>query len=233
MEHTKMDICEDVVSQVEVFAYHALIQLDLPILQSNYEKYEKQFYDQFTILSYDLIFFTTNELSDIILYEVKDKSNFTEVNLEFYNQTLEKAKEDLRSQTGAMLTTLVKVNYTYEEASMLLYTMLLNVYEYIYSDLRDACVKEATATYMTNDLAHLTRDYMKDNLARVDIYFETLNVEEIKEQKAYEFYSVVCDLGGALGLFFGASLVAFVEAIDFWIIRGCFCRKKKKTDLSK
>ena len=45
------------------------------------------------------------------------------------------------------------------------------------------------------------------------------------------------DLGGALGLFFGASLLSFIETVDFWCTRnlggGCCPSKSKDKQKNK
>ncbi|XP_033116536.1 acid-sensing ion channel 3-like [Anneissia japonica] len=78
-----------------------------------------------------------------------------------------------------------------------------------------------TTLIKENSQVHLTTEFIKTNYGRVDIYFETLKVTEMTDQPRYQWFSLICDLGGLLGLFFGASIVAFVEAIDFWCIQCC------------
>ncbi|XP_077982540.1 acid-sensing ion channel 1B-like [Glandiceps talaboti] len=67
--------------------------------------------------------------------------------------------------------------------------------------------------------------YLIDNLSKVTIYFEDLKVESIVQQPGYTSFSLVCDIGGSLGLFFGASMVTFLEILDFFIVQ---CLKKGK-----
>ncbi|XP_072014236.1 acid-sensing ion channel 1A-like [Amphiura filiformis] len=77
----------------------------------------------------------------------------------------------------------------------------------------------------TTNMYDLTTKSMRSNMAMAEIYFGSMEVESITEQKDYELFQFICDWGGALGLFFGASLISFIETIDF------FCRdysRKKK-----
>ena len=41
------------------------------------------------------------------------------------------------------------------------------------------------------------------------------------------------DLGGALGLFFGASLLSFIETVDFWFTRSGGKKNNEKTNVQK
>ncbi|XP_077985245.1 acid-sensing ion channel 4-A-like [Glandiceps talaboti] len=72
---------------------------------------------------------------------------------------------------------------------------------------------------------NMCKEFMRTNLAEVTIYFEDLKVQTITQQPAYEAFNLLCDIGGSLGLFFGASIVTFLEILDFFIIH--FWKMKK------
>nr|XP_011416546.2 degenerin-like protein unc-105 [Crassostrea gigas] len=55
------------------------------------------------------------------------------------------------------------------------------------------------------------------NFLKVVIYYEDLNYEEIKEEPMYDGFQFISDIGGALGLFMGASILSFVEVFQFLI----------------
>ncbi|XP_071964122.1 uncharacterized protein [Antedon mediterranea] len=75
-----------------------------------------------------------------------------------------------------------------------------------------------------NSNSEIVKNYIQNNYGRVNIYFDTLRVEELTDQPRYELFSLICDFGGSLGLFFGASVVAIFETIEFWCIRRCGSR---------
>ncbi|XP_077983367.1 uncharacterized protein LOC144438198 [Glandiceps talaboti] len=97
-----------------------------------------------------------------------------------------------------------------------LYEELFPILYLIVKDYRDT---RATELLQNEDIVEICQNYMKKNLAKVTIYFEHLKVENIIQQPAYESFNLICDVGGSLGLFFGASMVTFLEIIDFFIVQ--------------
>ncbi|XP_072051789.1 uncharacterized protein [Amphiura filiformis] len=104
-------------------------------------------------------------------------------------------------------------NNTFQEVSQITYEMLLTTGRKIIE---------------STDLRSLITQYLRDNMVHVEIFFGDLKVEEIKEQTEYELFQFICDWGGALGLFFGASLQSFIEIIDFFCRRLCQKKNIKK-----
>ena len=49
----------------------------------------------------------------------------------------------------------------------------------------------------------------------VDIFYEELSYEEIEQNVAFEFLSLLSEIGGFLGLLLGASVLTVCELIDF------------------
>ena len=49
----------------------------------------------------------------------------------------------------------------------------------------------------------------------VDIFYEELSYEEITQNIAFEFLSLLSEIGGFLGLLLGASVLTVCELIDF------------------
>ena len=74
-----------------------------------------------------------------------------------------------------------------------------------------------------------TPTYVKNNFAKLNVYFEALNYETVEQKKAYEgqFYKVneqgltisvpglLGDIGGQMGLFIGASIMTILELFDY------------------
>ncbi|XP_072014353.1 uncharacterized protein [Amphiura filiformis] len=117
------------------------------------------------------------------------------------------------------------IDYVYEEFGFvdLYFTAFPILYEVTY-DLLSYYGNETNANA---DKVRMVTDYMSKNILHVEIFFGDLKVEQITEQPSYELFQFVCDLGGALGLFFGASLLSFIETLDFWFSPGRFGSSKK------
>ena len=49
----------------------------------------------------------------------------------------------------------------------------------------------------------------------VDIFYQELSYEEIQHNVAFEFLSLLSEIGGFLGLLLGASVLTVCELIDF------------------
>ncbi|XP_019631135.1 PREDICTED: uncharacterized protein LOC109475034 [Branchiostoma belcheri] len=64
---------------------------------------------------------------------------------------------------------------------------------------------------------NLPRSYedVRDNLVRVEVYYEELNYQSISEEWNYKEEDFLSDLGGLLGLYIGISFITLCEIIDF------------------
>ncbi|KAJ8012865.1 hypothetical protein DPEC_G00047320 [Dallia pectoralis] len=60
-----------------------------------------------------------------------------------------------------------------------------------------------------------TEEYIRDNFLVLDIFFEALNYETIEQKKAYDVAGLLGDIGGQMGLFIGASILTFLEILDY------------------
>ncbi|XP_070190671.1 degenerin-like protein unc-105 [Littorina saxatilis] len=56
--------------------------------------------------------------------------------------------------------------------------------------------------------------FFRKNLAKVHIYYKQLNYERIETEPAYNWYRLLSDLGGQLGLWLGFSLLTAVEFLE-------------------
>eukprot|EP00058_Branchiostoma_floridae_P010490 XP_002595978.1 hypothetical protein BRAFLDRAFT_96751 [Branchiostoma floridae] len=73
--------------------------------------------------------------------------------------------------------------------------------------------------------------YMQNNWASIDVFYEELNFEQITQKKAMTPGDLLSGLGGQLGLFVGASVITFMEFLEYLLKRLTYCcRKKKKTN---
>ncbi|XP_021358365.1 degenerin-like protein unc-105 [Mizuhopecten yessoensis] len=69
----------------------------------------------------------------------------------------------------------------------------------------------------------------RDNFVKLDVYFEDLNYEHIEEVPSYDEYQFLSDIGGATGLFIGASVLSLVEVVQILVesIRFAVSRLRK------
>ncbi|EDO48656.1 predicted protein [Nematostella vectensis] len=58
------------------------------------------------------------------------------------------------------------------------------------------------------------RQYLRDNLIEIKIYYEDLTYFDVQQVPSYDLYSLLGDVGGQIGLFLGASLLTVVEYLD-------------------
>ncbi|XP_077983993.1 acid-sensing ion channel 2-like [Glandiceps talaboti] len=71
--------------------------------------------------------------------------------------------------------------------------------------------------------AYMNIPPLEDSIVKVDIFFQELSIEEIKQQKSYDVFGLLCDIGGSLGLWLGGSILTLIEIIDI-CLKGCFNR---------
>ncbi|CAF0806804.1 unnamed protein product, partial [Brachionus calyciflorus] len=68
-----------------------------------------------------------------------------------------------------------------------------------------------------NDYFNFTgtnRRQMKKDLISLNVYYETLNYEEITEKESIDFVGLLSSIGGIAGLFLGISFLSLVEIIE-------------------
>ena len=62
----------------------------------------------------------------------------------------------------------------------------------------------------------------------VDIFYQELSYEEIQQNVAFEFLSLLSEIGGFLGLLLGASVLTVCELIDFVTLATIYRFKRDK-----
>ncbi|XP_013417917.1 acid-sensing ion channel 1-like [Lingula anatina] len=60
-----------------------------------------------------------------------------------------------------------------------------------------------------------TVEYIDRNLLKLRVFYKSLTVEKITQQEAYSMLALFADIGGALGLVLGSTLMTAVEIVDF------------------
>ncbi|KAI1728550.1 amiloride-sensitive sodium channel domain-containing protein [Ditylenchus destructor] len=57
--------------------------------------------------------------------------------------------------------------------------------------------------------------FVQENFAQINVFLHKMNVEHWIQEPTYSVWSLFCDIGGALGLFLGASLLTIIEVAYF------------------
>ncbi|XP_072171567.1 acid-sensing ion channel 2-like [Diadema setosum] len=60
----------------------------------------------------------------------------------------------------------------------------------------------------------MDRAYLEENVCAIDIYFTSMELTTIKQQAAYTPLALLSDIGGAMGLWLGGSLLTIYEVFD-------------------
>ena len=74
---------------------------------------------------------------------------------------------------------------------------------------------EAYRTQIKNN--PLTAEHYKENLLRLDIFFSQLKYTEMKTREGLTLMALLCDIGGALGLVLGSTVLTLMEFLDFFL----------------
>jgi hypothetical protein len=70
-------------------------------------------------------------------------------------------------------------------------------------------------------------DFVKNNVVFMEFFFSDKGRQMIHHREAYGLYSLLCDVGGAMALFVGASILTTFELIDAILHHACkkVCKK--------
>jgi hypothetical protein len=58
---------------------------------------------------------------------------------------------------------------------------------------------------------------LDENILQINIYFEAIAYESIKQAPVYEIIDLISDIGGTFGFFLGASFLSFIEFIELFL----------------
>lgn len=73
---------------------------------------------------------------------------------------------------------------------------------------------------------------LRSNVLKLNIFYEELNFEFIREERSYELANFVSDLGGSLGLWIGMSVLSFAEVFELLLLIGYALFRKLRRRLS-
>ncbi len=138
--------------------------------------------------------------------DVKDITEWIETNIS------ETSECDMKAYLVNLTTTNdLYIKYEAIEHNLIsMYTEYHNLYK---------TIKNNTSLMNSHDwgIFH-PEEFYQDNYVELIIYFESLSTTKISQFETDSLNSLICDLGGNLGLWLGGSLLTLVEIIDLAII---------------
>jgi acid-sensing ion channel 5 len=73
------------------------------------------------------------------------------------------------------------------------------------------------ASYLVDSFVSAGFDDVSSNAVSINVYFESLNVENVTTTSAYSVIALLSDIGGQLGLFLGVSIISMIE-FGVWLL---------------
>ncbi|XP_041378064.1 uncharacterized protein LOC121390337 [Gigantopelta aegis] len=75
---------------------------------------------------------------------------------------------------------------------------------------------ESLITLMSEYVAtsNVDNNFIRENFLQLDIFYRERSYEQITQQVAYDVFALLCDIGGSMGLFVGASVLTVFELFD-------------------
>lgn len=71
--------------------------------------------------------------------------------------------------------------------------------------------------YLTHYGRNITFEMARKSLVSLYIYFDELDFTQISEQEATSLVVLISNIGGALGLFVGVSMLSILELVDLFV----------------
>ncbi|XP_076472588.1 uncharacterized protein LOC143301990 [Babylonia areolata] len=63
-------------------------------------------------------------------------------------------------------------------------------------------------------VSNIETDFIRENFLQLDVFYREKSYEQITQQIAYDLFALLCDIGGSMGLFVGASVLSIGELLD-------------------
>lgn len=67
---------------------------------------------------------------------------------------------------------------------------------------------------------YFSTDFLRQNFVILEIFYSELTYEDIQTLASYDILSLLCDIGGALGLILGSTVLTLFEIVDFILTVG-------------
>ncbi|XP_046562984.1 LOW QUALITY PROTEIN: uncharacterized protein LOC124271872 [Haliotis rubra] len=81
---------------------------------------------------------------------------------------------------------------------------------------------------MFHSSSHVDSAFVRDNFLKVNVFYRELSYEKITQQVAYDIFALLCDIGGSMGLFIGASVMTIFEIMDLLMYHSVTATEIKK-----
>jgi len=102
------------------------------------------------------------------------------------------------------------------------------IHEVCRRDYTESFYADFCERYKKNNLTENDLQLMSGNFVAVNVYFEDLNYKLMKEEPLYNNVRFMSDIGGAMGLFTGASALTYCELIQVIVEIGFFFRNRRR-----
>ncbi|XP_071965225.1 acid-sensing ion channel 1A-like [Antedon mediterranea] len=186
-------------------------------------------------IAVDVFGFVEVEITDK-MFEVRDwNRNLTiSVNSKFYDDVKERAHDHVLDFSNAMTGVLENMftnhsNISNSGTQKYFETFFDNLFDSIFVNVSTFSEEAANDLERISSDVERTTEYMRHTFARLDVFYEDLRMNKQIDRARYSLTGLLGNLGGTLGLFFGASLLAFIEAMEFWFLNDSCRRKKQKS----
>ena len=109
-----------------------------------------------------------------------------------------------------------------------------NVTEFTYT-ISSAAASDFFIDYIRPIIGNdITEEFVRNEFAMVEIFYSQLAYEEIVTIPSYTILALACDIGGAMGLILGSTVLTVFEVADFIIVNlwnVCLVKKKSKVTM--
>ena len=89
--------------------------------------------------------------------------------------------------------------------------------EFFYTSLSSAMLSETYLDSLATRIGE-SADYWRKNLVGFEVFYSDMVEEVVTHTEAYTLLSLLCDIGGALGLVLGSSVLTLFQVVDFCVV---------------
>ncbi|XP_033112445.1 acid-sensing ion channel 1-like [Anneissia japonica] len=192
-------------------------------------------------ITLDVFTFVEKKITDNMFKVLYSKNSSMSINSEFYNDAEFYHDVKKRARTHVMcdskavqdevMDMVSNTDFTNESGTDKYFnTFYDNLFDSIYGNVSVLSKEAALSIENIVGITELTTEYMRDTFARLDVFYDDMRTELQSDRCKYTISSLLGNLGGTLGLFFGASVLAFIEAMEFWFLNDS-CRGKQRRNV--
>lgn len=108
-------------------------------------------------------------------------------------------------------------------------TCPVQCHESVYSTTISDAPFSQEFTKMVGRITGVNESFIRDNYVSIQIFYKEMKYQKIEQKEAYSELALMADIGGALGLILGSTLMTLVEILDFMVSASVKECVKKKT----